>query len=206
WWSREFRLRMRVSASCAPPPDGFSLQHREALIHHLIFAHAPDVGRADVASMIADIDAAPAAAAPADAADDALLRIVSDFRGVIRPDADRPRGAGFDDSCAAIREHGDEHPALRSVRILDQAPRLVFLDHANWQLAALVEPDVGVIATWPGVGHCLPTGDRCPVRRLLFLRCGGGCDKKKACCVKSSPERRGGSRRLTERSTRSGED
>src|SRR5437588_9005612 len=113
-------------------------------VNHLIFTRAADVGRADVTSMVPDLDTAPAAAALADAAHDALLGIVSDFGRVIWADANRARGSRFDDRGAAIGEHRDEHPALGSVGVLDEAPRFVFLDHANRKVAPLVEPDVRV--------------------------------------------------------------
>src|SRR5205823_3181891 len=49
------------------PSQGYSL------IHHLVRRDAPDVERADVSVLLPDLDPAPAVAALADAADDAML-------------------------------------------------------------------------------------------------------------------------------------
>src|SRR5579884_4078698 len=141
------------------------------LIHNLAVADAPDVGRADVAAAIAGLDPAPAVAALADASDDARLRQRADPCAIVWADADRPRVAGLHDRRPAVAEEGHQHPALRSVGVLDHPPVLIFLDHAHRQVAALVQPDVRIIAAGAGVGHRLPRGDRGPVGRLLlFLR------------------------------------
>ena len=93
-----------------------------------------------------------------------------DLRAVVSSTRIGARLAWLDDRRAAVAEHGHQHPALRSVGILDQPPVLIFLDHAHRQVAALVEPDVGIFRPGPVCVIACPAGDRRPVRRLLFLR------------------------------------
>src|SRR6185369_3238129 len=131
----------------------------------------------DIAVALADLDAAPAVAlAPVDAANDAGLCIVADLRAVVRRGADGSFIAGLHDRCPTIAEKRHEHPPLRSVRVLDQPPRIVFLEHANRQVAALVEPYAGIILAGSGAGHRLPARDRRPIWRRLLLRCGRSRD------------------------------
>src|SRR3954453_2404878 len=157
-------------------------------VHHFVLADTPDICGADISGAVADIDAAPAVAAFADAADDAVLGPVTHLCAVVRIGADRPRVAGLDDRGAAVAEQGDQHPALRSVGVLNQPPGLVFLDYPDGQVAALVEPDVGVGLARAGVGHRLTTGDRRPIGWLLLLRGNWRRDRDNQECGKQPPK------------------
>src|SRR5690242_16466589 len=89
-------------------------------VDDLVVCDAPQVRRADISLFVADLDAAPAVAlALADAADDALLRHIAHLRPVVRVGADRPRVAWLNDRRAPVAEQADEHPALRSVGVLN---------------------------------------------------------------------------------------
>src|SRR6185369_10230545 len=111
------------------------------LVQHLILADAPEVGGADIAFARADLDAAPARGALRHAANDAVLGEVMHFRPIVGLHANGPWVAGLHDRRPAVAEQADQHPALRSVRIQDQPPVLIFLDHPDREVATLVKPD-----------------------------------------------------------------
>src|SRR6185295_15356659 len=99
----------------------------------------------DIAVALADREAAPAARTFVDPADDAMLDRVTDPGAVIGVGAERARVARPDDRGAAVAKQRDQHPALRSVGVLDQPPMLIFFDHPDRQVAALVEPHARII-------------------------------------------------------------
>src|SRR3954469_13953012 len=87
------------------------------LVDDLAFADAPDVGCTDIAIVLSDLDAAPAIAAFADAADDSMLDVILHPGALIRAYADRARFARFYDGSASVAEKRYQHPALSAVRI-----------------------------------------------------------------------------------------
>src|SRR4051794_36051046 len=152
-------------------------------VDDLVFADAPDVRHANIALPRAELDSTPAVAALADPADVAVLGEVTRLGTIIGTDAHGARIARLDDGGAAITEQRHQHPALRSVRVLDQPPILIFLDHADGQVSALIEPDAGIILPRAGAGHGLAARDRRPIGwRLVLLRdCGRGNSNKQEC-------------------------
>src|SRR5207342_2886301 len=94
-----------------------------------------------------------------DTPDDAGLRAVADRRICVALHINVARIARFDDCGAAIAEQRHQHPALLAVWILDLAPVGIDLDDPDRQVAALVEPGAGIVATGASAHHRLAAGD-----------------------------------------------
>src|SRR6476660_909310 len=115
-------LRRFIRDSPSYPFPSGEREGRGSLVHHLIVGDAPQIGRADIAVALAELDPAPAVVTFADAPDRALLGEVADSRRVGRVHANLARVARFDDRGAAVAEQRHQHPATGAVRVLDQAP------------------------------------------------------------------------------------